>query len=49
MLQRAVMLAAESLRLLETQLDSGEKQDMRVSSSIFRLYYANYETLIVCL
>uniref|UniRef100_A0A671QPS5 Nucleolar protein 6 n=1 Tax=Sinocyclocheilus anshuiensis TaxID=1608454 RepID=A0A671QPS5_9TELE len=41
MLQRAVMLAAESLRVLETQLDSDQKQDIRVSSSIVNLYYAN--------
>uniref|UniRef100_A0A672MD14 Nucleolar protein 6 n=1 Tax=Sinocyclocheilus grahami TaxID=75366 RepID=A0A672MD14_SINGR len=41
MLQCAVMLAAESLHVLETQLDSGQKQDIRVSSSVFNLYYAN--------
>uniref|UniRef100_A0A672MCZ3 Nucleolar protein 6 n=1 Tax=Sinocyclocheilus grahami TaxID=75366 RepID=A0A672MCZ3_SINGR len=31
MLQCAVMLAAESLHVLETQLDSGQKQDIRVA------------------
>lgn len=42
MLQRAVMLAAESLRVLETHLiDSSQKQDIRVSSSIYSLYSAN--------
>uniref|UniRef100_A0A671KPG3 Nucleolar protein 6 n=1 Tax=Sinocyclocheilus anshuiensis TaxID=1608454 RepID=A0A671KPG3_9TELE len=43
MLQRAVMLAAESLRVLETQLDSGEKQDMRVA---FRPPLEAYDVLI---
>uniref|UniRef100_A0A8C1CUT8 Nucleolar protein 6 n=2 Tax=Cyprinus carpio TaxID=7962 RepID=A0A8C1CUT8_CYPCA len=43
MLQRAVMLAAESLRVLETRLDSGEKQDMRVA---FRPPLEAYDVLI---
>ncbi|KAK2911723.1 hypothetical protein QQF64_027542 [Cirrhinus molitorella] len=43
MLQRAVMLAAESLRVLETQLDSIESQDMRV---VFRPPLEAYDVLI---
>ncbi|XP_073697296.1 nucleolar protein 6 [Garra rufa] len=43
MLQRAIMLAAESLRVLETQLNSGEMQDMRV---VFRPPLDAYDVLI---
>ncbi|XP_050965256.1 nucleolar protein 6 [Labeo rohita] len=43
MLQRAVMLAAESLRVLETELNSGEQQDMRV---VFRPPLEAYDVLI---
>lgn len=39
MLQRVVLIAAESLRVLEAQLiNPSQKQDIRVSDIIYNLY-----------